>query len=138
VAIETYRDLLELIQHLKANRNEKRASPILLAFFPQTEERLTRSNEKRTAGDIFIPLCRRYTACAEESVLNALCLAVRLWLMVDVGSPSNLFSPGSSTGKWNLNESLNDVLALCFSFDRPQIEPNLRRWPAVVDASRLN
>jgi hypothetical protein len=35
IVIQTYRDLLDLVQHLKDNRTEKRASPQILAFFPK-------------------------------------------------------------------------------------------------------
>jgi hypothetical protein len=87
---------------------------------------------------MLVPISRRYSALATESVHNALWLAIKLWLMVDVGSPQGFVYPGSSTGKWDLNESLNDVLALHFPCDRPQIEPSMHRWPAVVDASRLD
>src|SRR5215471_5507117 len=34
IGIQTYRDLLDLVQHLKDNKTEKRDSPQILAFFP--------------------------------------------------------------------------------------------------------
>ena len=139
VAIQTYRDLLDLVEHLKRTRSERRSSPVVLDFFPplqaiDDEKTPTPSLiEELTLDQLQLPLRHRFSHCDPLSATNSIFLAVRLWLMLNVGS-SALF-PGRSSPEWSEEQSLDDFIGSCF----PATEwgPRLSQWPFSLNAYNL-
>ena len=134
--IVTYGDLLDLVQHLQVNRAETLTSSKLLSFFPIVVAQQTLRNG---ICDVSKSVALRHTDCNKESVHNSLCLAVRLWLMVNVGSPANSVSQngGRLNAEWASDESLDEVISRTFPKDRSQTNPKRLRWPKSLNAWSL-
>ena len=97
VAIQTYRDFLNLVQHLKAHQTTARNSLQVLSFFSP-------NNGQSSSQEI-----------GRESNRNAIDLAVSLWLMVSTASPEVVNFPGRSTPTWDENDSLDRFISKTFS-----------------------
>ena len=139
VAIETYRDLLDLIEHLKSNRTLPRNSPLILNFFPPVQtskEKPPDVVEGDSNEDLRLPLRERKCCCEPTSAENSIFLAVRLWLMLNVGSATtNTFVPGRSNLEWPEHTSLDDFLKSCFP--ESNLGPKLSQWPSSLNAFTL-
>ena len=98
VAIQTYRELLSLVQHLKSTSNKRRDSYAVSRFFQRPRQREARV---QSIGH-------------SSGIENALDLAVRLWLMLNVGYGSPALFPGRSCLVWEKAETLNDFVQKCF------------------------
>jgi hypothetical protein len=137
VAIQTYRDLLDLVQHLRTHPNDARASPIILNFFPPPPLANMSASDLRmplTIEQMHTPLARRHTSCSKDSVLNAISIAVCLWLMLSSGGPASTSFPGRSTLIWNDDESLNDLIEKAL----PKTDPKESlRWPQSLNLHNL-
>jgi hypothetical protein len=134
VEIKTYGDLLDLVQHLKYNRTENLVSSKLLSFFPEIKNHQT---ERKGLGNVSLPVALRHPDCQEESVHNALYLAIRLWLMINVGSlKSELFTGRSNVG-WGRGDSIDGVISHTFRKGQPRVAPNRLRWPKTLNARGL-
>jgi hypothetical protein len=105
VSLETYRDLVNLVKHLKENKGAPRNSPQILAFFG--------------------------SATMDPKYDSAIFLAVRLWLMINVGSPNlQRVFPGKSNIIWSPDSSINSLLETQFPhhptmLSAPQLPRNL-------------
>ena len=111
VAIDTYRDFLNLVQHLRTHRGDSEA---MMSFFPplppQQSPLALSPRAALTADQRASPLARRYSHCSKESALNAIYLTVRLWLMLRPGSPESAGHQAKSTLEWKDTESLDDFI----------------------------
>ena len=139
VTIQTYQDFLDLVEHLKQTRNEKRSTPAVLDFFPpfkaaDDEKRSTPSLiEDFTPEQLQLSLRHRFPHCDPVSATNSIFLTVRLWLMLNVGSATILtICPGRSSPEWMEDQSLDDFIDSCF----PTSEwgPRLSQWPISLNA----
>jgi hypothetical protein len=122
IAIQTYRDLLDLVQHLKDNRMEKRASPQILVFFPPVavqRARIEYPAQPPTRDEMGLPLATRHKQSDRESVRNSIDFTVRLWLMLNVGAPQLTFQPGKSSLSWDDSESLQSFVEATFPPSQP-------------------
>ncbi|CAF9943768.1 MAG: hypothetical protein ALECFALPRED_001220 [Alectoria fallacina] len=142
VTIQTYQDFLDLVQHLKRTRNEKRSAPAVLDFFPplqadDDEKTSTPSlSTESTPNQLPLLLKHRFPHCDLVSATNSIFLTVRLWLMLNVGSSALLtIFPGRSSPEWTEDQSLDDFIDSCF----PASEwgPRLSQWPFSLNASNL-
>ena len=98
IAIQTYRELLSLVKHLKSTSNKRRDSYAVLRFFQRPRQRDARVQSiGRSSG-----------------IENAVDLAVRLWLMLHVGYDSPALFPGRSRLVWEKAETLNEFVQKCF------------------------
>ena len=139
VAIQTYQDFLDLVEHLKRTRSEKRSSPAVLDFFPPLqaadyEKTPTPSIVEDIITDqLQLPLRDRFSQCDPVAATNSIFLTVRLWLMLNVGS-SALF-PGKSSPEWSEEQSLDSFIDSCF----PTSEwgPRLSQWPFSLNVYNL-
>jgi hypothetical protein len=107
VSLETYQDLVDLVKHLKHNAAARRSSPEVLAFF----------SSRRTSADLVsqtsVMQSEAPTPLRYES---AIFLAVRLWLMVNVGHPNlQKIFPGKTQITWSQDDSIEGLLAAQFS-----------------------
>ena len=141
VIIQTYQDFLDLVEHLKRNRNKKRSAATILEFFPPlqaVDEKTPTPSvvEDSTSEQLRLPLAHRFPSCDPTSATNSIFLTVRLWLMLNVGS-STIFtvSPGRSSPEWMEDQSLDDFIDSCF----PTSEwgPKLSQWPFSLNAYNL-
>lgn len=141
VIIQTYQDFLDLVEHLKRNRDVKRSAPAILEFFPPlqaVDEKTPTPSlvEDSTPEKLRLPLAHRFPSCNPTSASNSIFLTVRLWLMLNVGS-STIFtvSPGRSSPEWMEDQSLDDFIDSCF----PASEwgPKLSQWPFSLNAFNL-
>jgi hypothetical protein len=139
VAIQTYQDFLDLVDHLKRNRNEKRSASAVLDFFPPiqpADEKTPLPEEESTLEQLQMPLRERFPYCDPASATNSIFLVVRLWLMLNVGS-SAILSPfyGRSSPDWTEDQSLDTFIDACF----PASEwgPRLSQWPYSLNAYNL-
>ena len=141
VAIQTYQDFLDLVEHLKRTRNEKRTAPAVLEFFPplQSDDEKTPTpslTEDSTTQQLQLPLKNRFRHCDPVSASNSIFLTVRLWLMVNVGS-STVFTvlPGTSSPEWAEDQSLDEFIDACFPVS--EWGPRLSQWPFSLNAYNL-
>lgn len=138
VAIQTYRDFLELVQHLKTYRHEARASPIMLDFFPPAPPAGVQAADlglPLSSDQILLPLKRRHAHCDQDSVKKSIDLAICLWLMLSTCSPGTISFPGRCTLVWKDTESLNDFLNKTFpktTFKTPS------QWPQSLNLYNLD
>ena len=142
VVLQTYQDFLDMVEHLKQTRKEKRSAPAVLDFFPPlrtTDDEKTptpSSLEENSTGQRNLSLKRRFTSCDAISASNSIFLTVRLWLMINVGS-SSIFTvtPGRSSPEWTEDQSLDDFIDSCF----PASEwgPRLSQWPFSLNVYNL-
>ena len=142
VAIQTYQDFLDLVEHLKRTRSEKRSASAVLDFFPPLQ---TADDEKTPTPSAIegsaleqlqLPLRHRFPHCDPISATNSIFLTVRLWLMLNVGSSAILtLFPGRSSPEWMEDQSLDDFIESCF----PASEwgPRLSQWPFSLNAYNL-
>lgn len=142
VTIQTYQDFLDLVEHLKRTRKEKRSTPAVLDFFPPLK---TANDEKTptpflpevsTPEQLQLSLRRRFSHCNLVSATNSIFLTVRLWLMLNVGSSATLaIVPGRSSPEWMEDQSLDSFIDSCF----PASEwgPRLSQWPFSLNAYNL-
>ena len=114
VAIDTYRDFLDLVQHLRTHHDDSKCSPDIMNFFPplppQQDTPAPTPRAALTDDQRALPLVRRYTHCSKDSALNAIYLTVRLWLMLRPGSPELTGHQAKSTLEWKESESLDDFI----------------------------
>ena len=138
VAIQTYRDFLELVQHLRNHRQEPRASAKVLSFFPPRPPPGVQAQNvwvKLTANESPLPLVSRYAYCHKDSVRNAIDLAICLYLMLSPGSPGMISFPGRSTLRWGETESLDEFIGQSV----PMSVPNLASvWPQSLNLYNLD
>jgi hypothetical protein len=134
--IVTCGDLLDLVRHLQDNRVQSLKSSRLLSFFPKVTSQQTPRNG---VVDISKSVALRYPDCQNESVHNSLCLAVRIWLMIDVGAPTNSLSQGMgrSSTWWTNDESINQVISRTFPKGQSQGALKRLRWPKRLNARSL-
>lgn len=111
VALHQYHDLLALVEYLKAHPTEPRATleSHMLATQPLDTE--------------------------PESVRNALYLAVRLWLMLNVGPPHLTIFQCRSTLDWVEDQSLFSMIAA--TFPQARTMPTSVRWQRSLNACSL-
>ena len=138
VAIETYKDLLDLLDHLKSNRYAPRSSSAILDFFPplsMTKERLPSPIQEAPQQNLHLPLKERRASCEITAAKASIFLAVRLWLMLNVESGfTNTTVPGESL-EWPEDQSLEDVINRCF----PCVDLGFKtsQWPFSLNAFNL-
>lgn len=136
IAIETYQDFLDLTHHLNQNRRVPRNAPALLDFFPAMCEKRPSSAQSSARDRLQLPLKDRHAFCNLDAARDSIFLAVRLWLMLNVGSyATNTFVPGRSNPEWPEHQSLDDFINLCFPKD--EIGPKISQWPSSVNAYSL-
>ena len=139
VVIQTYQDFLDLVEHLKRTRSEKRSAPAVLDFFPplQADDEKTPAPsliEHSAAQQLQLPLKTRFQSCNPISASNSIFLTVRLWLMVNVGS-SAVTDFARSSPDWLEDQSLDEFIDACF----PTSEwgSRLFQWPISLNAYNL-
>ena len=114
VAIDTYRDFLDLVQHLRSHRHDLKCSPAMMSFFPplppQQAPLAPSPSAVFTADQRTLPLVSRYPHRSRDSAVNAIHLTVRLWLMLRPGSPGLASHQAKSTLEWTDTESLDDLI----------------------------
>ena len=123
IAIQTYRDLLDLVQHLKNNKMEKRNSSQILAFFPPLvgdHAAIGCLAQPPTEDEMRIPLATRHRQSDKESIRNSIDFAARVWLMLNVGAPQLTFHPGRSNLSWHDSESLQSFVEANFHYFQPR------------------
>ena len=111
VAIQTYRELLSLVKHLKSTSSKRRDSYAVLRFFQRPRQR---EGGVQSIGH-------------SSSIENALDLAVRLWLMLNVGYDSPALFPGRSRLVWEKNETLDEFVQKCFPRAAICAGPNIEK-----------
>ncbi|KAI9785282.1 MAG: hypothetical protein M1816_000468 [Peltula sp. TS41687] len=137
VAIETYRDFLDLVDHLRVNHMEPRSSPRVLEFFPPSTQVSLQSRPSQQTIDFLQPLATRYQSCSADSASNAIDLTIRLWLMIAVGSLGAIMSPATSSVEWSRRKSLDDFISATFDPNQPSKEQKLERWPKTLNVYGL-
>ena len=139
IAIETYRDFLDLTDHLKANRMVPRNSASILNFFappPPSDEKLSFSTQTTGRDHLQLPLRDRYPYCDPTAARDSVFLTVRLWLMLNFGSPAtNTFIPGRSNPEWPENQSLDHLIDSYFPTS--ELGSKLSQWPFSLNAYSL-
>jgi len=139
VAIETYKDFVDLIDHRKCHRDMARNSSTLLEFFAPilgVEERLPSSPQQVTRKHLHLPLRDRYPFCDPASARDSIFLAVRLWLMPNVGSLStDTFIPGRTSLEWLEHQSLDQFINS--NFPLLELGSKLSQWPSSLNAYNL-
>lgn len=143
VAIQTYKDFLDLVEHLKRTRNEKRSAPVVLDFFPPL---LAADDEKTPAPSMVedyapdqlqLPLRHRFPYCDPVSATNSIFLTVHLWLMLNVGSSAGFTHIPRRTGpEWAEDQTLDDFIDVCFPIS--EWGPRLSQWPFSLNAYNLD
>jgi hypothetical protein len=107
VPLRTYQDLVNLVKHLKDNASACRSSPEVLAFFTSTRV--------STVPVIQTPVTQS-EAPTPLQCESAIFLAVRLWLMVNVGHPNlQKIFPGKTQITWSQDDSIKELLTAQFS-----------------------
>jgi len=154
VAIQTYQDFLDLVEHLKRchdlalvdhlnlkhfhNGKRSASTPALLDFFPPlqlVDEKPPPFMEDCTLEQLGMPLKERFPYCDIVSATNSIFLAVRLWVMLNVGSSDiYTFTPGNSSLEWAESQSLDFFVNACF----PTKEGRLSQWPYSLHAYNLD
>ena len=131
VALHTYQDLLALVKHLRTNRTARRDSRAILEFFDRV------STHPAAACQLPAQPIRHDKA----SMMNALDLAINLWLMLGTGSDKTRLYPGRSSLPWADSESLNDFVQKCFATEDPEnclkIERAFTSVPSSMTAHNL-
>ena len=112
VAIDTYRDFLNLVQHLRSHRGETICCPAMMSFFPPHRR-----------GD---------------SALNSIYLTVRLWLMLWPESPGLTGYQAQSTLEWNDTESLDDFIRKSLPKAAPGTIRERNLWQKPLNLYTLN
>ena len=138
VAIQTYRDLLELVEHLKIHRLERRDSASIDDFFPPSSPRGSHVEVRSlplSPDQLLSPLRTRIPECERDGVKNAIDMAVCLCLMLNIATPGHIFFPGRSYLAWRGDESLTDFVKR--SFLDPQQTSVALRWPQSLSLHNL-
>ena len=138
VAIQTCRDSLDLVEHLKRHRQDERASASIHSFFPPSPppgRRVQPQNLPLSTSQMLLPLSTRFPECERDSVKNAIDLVVCLWLMLNIAAPGIRNFPGRSYLVWSETESLNDFIDRAFPLTRPISVP--LRWPQSLNLYNL-
>ena len=138
VAIQTYRDLLELVEHLRNHRRDERASPSISSFFPPSpppHRQAQLVSRPLSSDQMLSPLSTRFSECERDSIKNAIDLAVCLWLMLNIATPGLRNFPGRSYMVWRENESLNDFIER--SIPKTQSISVASRWPQPLNLYNL-
>jgi len=106
VSLHTYQDLVDLVKHLKENASAPRSSPEVLTFF----------GSRRTSAALAAQTSLSQTeAPTPLQCENSIFLAVRLWLMVNVGHPNlRKIFPGKTQITWSQDDSVEGLLAAQF------------------------
>jgi len=139
IAIQSYRDLLDLVQHLKANKMEKRDSPEILAFFPPVvgeRAAIGYLAQPPTTDEMRLPLATRHRQSDKESIRNSIDFAARVWLMLNVGAPQPIFHPGRSNLSWDDSESLQSFVEASFPPSQPHKDG--LQWMKSMNAVNLH
>ena len=142
IVIQTYQDFLDLVQHLKRTRREKRSDPVVLDFFPPLQElddekpQTPSLTDQTSPEQLQLPLRLRFPHCNLLSATNSIFLAVRLWLMLNVGSSAFLtLFPGRSSPEWTDDQSLDSFIDSCFPAS--DWGPRLSQWPFSLNTYNL-
>lgn len=138
VAIQTYRDFLDLVQHLKIHQNDARGSPRIRSFFPPSPplgEQASSTYGSLTPHRLAVPLAARQIYCSDDSVINALDLSVSLWLMLNTGYRGTTNFPGRSSLVWHEAQSLHDLIETSFT-KTTGIGPS--NWPQTLNLYNLD
>ena len=117
IAIQTYRDFLDLVKHLKAYRQYARSSPEISSCIPPNGGQ---ANSQ---------------AVGREGCENAIYLTVSLWLMISPASPDLVSFPGRSILSWNKNDSLDVFIEK--TFPRSPTKSPLQ-WPQSFNLHNLD
>lgn len=138
IAIQTYRDLLELVEHLKTHRRDVRGSPSIYAFFPPCpppDRQVQPQSLPLSPTQMLSPLSMRCSGCERDGVKNAIDLTVSLWLMLNIATPGLRSFPGRSYLVWRETESLNDFIERSLPVNRPISIAS--RWPQSLNLYNL-
>lgn len=136
VAIQTYRDLLELVEHLKTHRRDQRAS--IYDFFPPSpppDRQVQLRSLPSSPNQMLPPLFTRFSKCERDKIKNTIDLAVCLWLMLNIATPGLRNFPGRSDLVWRENESLNDFIERSLPMTPPTSVSS--RWPQSLNLYNL-
>lgn len=141
VAIQTYQDFLDLVEHIKSCHHEPISSSAVLGFFPPLQPLHEKASSPYsadfTSGRLQVPLKERLPACDAVAARNSLFLAVRLWLMLNVNSSDiYAFTPGRSSLEWTEDQSLDDFIDVCFPASE-YTPARLSQWPYSLNAYNL-
>lgn len=137
VAIETYGDFLNLVDHLRTNSGEPQSSVKVFAFFPPRTESVQYGSSQH-ATEFLEPLATRRRFCSEASVFNAMNLTVRLWLMINVGSSDTTVSPAKSCIEWPHDKSLQELVSSTFHCEQSSKPQELGHWSKALNAYNLD
>ena len=138
VAIQTYRDLLELVEHLKVHRLARRDSTSIDNFFPPSSPRGSHVEVRSlplSPDRMLSPLRIRISVCERDGIKNAIDMAVCLCLMLNIATPGHMFFPGRSYLVWRGDESLIEFIKR--SFLDPQQTSVSSRWPQSLGLHNL-
>lgn len=138
VAIQTYRDLWELVEHLKNHRLDQRASDSIYGFFPPSPppgRKVQLRSLPLSPDQMLSPVSTRSSECERDSVKNAIDLAVCLWLMLNIATPGLRNFPGRSYLVWRETESLNDFIERSLPTSQPISVSS--RWPQSLNLYNL-
>ena len=142
VAIDTYRDFLDLVQHLRSHRSDSKCSPAIMSFFPPLPpQQGTPAPPPRAAltdNQRALPLVCRYPHCSRDSAVNAIYLTVRLWLMLRPGSPELIGHQAKSTLEWKDTESLDDFIHKCLPIAPLGTIQEKAQWQKSLNLYTLN
>ena len=126
VALHTYRDLLALVKHLRMKRTERRDSRAILEFFDGNILMSPTSADSLPVQGL---------QCDKASMMNALDLAVSLWLMLGIGSDKTRLYPGRSSLVWAESESLDGFIQKYFAVEAPENRIKIERAFSSVPSS---
>lgn len=138
VAIQTYRDLLDLVEHLKHHRQNERASPSIRNFFPPSPppgRQVQLPSLPLSPNQMLLPLSTRFSECETDGVKNAIDLAISLWLMLNTASLGLRNFPGRSYLVWRETESLSDFIERSLPMTQPTTVSS--RWPQSLNLYNL-
>ena len=138
VALQTYRDLLELVEHLRNHRRDERASPAIHDFFslsPLPGRQSPPRSRPSSPHPMLSPLSARLSEFERGGIKNAIDLAVCLWLMLNIATPGLKIFPGRSYLVWKETESLNDFVERSLPMSRPISVSS--RWPHALNLYNL-
>jgi len=137
IALQTYRDLIDLIEHLRAHKSKARTSPEILSFFPQDPPVGEEAAFEKIPTDALksTSLKERYETCNSNQKQNAISLAVKLWLLINCGPQEPYARAGTSCIAWHENESLVDVITKAFKSQ--VLLRTEQRFPKAINAYSL-
>jgi len=137
IALQTYRDLINLMEHLRNNKSQARTSVQILGFFPPEPQAgsISSFTPIPTEAQKSLPLRNRYVSCDKIQKQNAITMTVKLWLMVNCGPQQPYERAGTSLIHWAENESLSDVVTKGFKTEEP-VQPE-KSFPKNINSHSL-